>query len=141
MELRRILVPVDFSEPSRTAAREAARLAERFGATLTLLHVHPITAVAVLDVTYVEPPEHVAEMLNRAEQQLHELRGELERDTEVLVVTGEPIAEIIARSRSFDLVVMGPHGKSGLSRFLLGSVTERVVRGAHSSVLVVRPPS
>jgi nucleotide-binding universal stress UspA family protein len=58
----------------------------------------------------------------------------------VRVTTGAPVAEIVAATQTFDLVVMATHGRSGMSHFLMGSVAERVVQGSRCSVFVVKQP-
>ena len=142
MKFERILVPIDFSDQSRAALRAADELAQSYGATLTLLHVHGIAGVTVLDFTYVERPQDIAAMTDAAERQLHSWAAELGTDKGAItidVVTGDPVTEIVRASETHDLVVMSTHGRTGLTRLLIGSVAERVVRGAHGSVLVVRP--
>jgi nucleotide-binding universal stress UspA family protein len=142
MKFERVLVPIDFSDQSRLALRAADELAQSYGATLTLLHVHSIVGVAVLDFTYVERPQDVARVTEAAEGQLLAWAADLRTpkpSVTIEVVTGDPVSEIVRRTEAHDLVVMSTHGRSGLTRFLMGSVAERVVRGAHSSVLVVRP--
>jgi nucleotide-binding universal stress UspA family protein len=141
MHVKRILVPVDFSEQSKQAFEEAVAMARERAASLTLMHVHQITEVAMLEFVYVEPPEKVSEVVDAAERTLASWAKEqkLAPGTyEIKVVTGAPVAEILRASERHDLVVMGTHGRSGLSHFLLGSVAERVIQGARCSVLVVK---
>lgn len=141
MQIDRILVPVDFSEISLFAMREADALAVQLGAHLTLAHVHPITTVTVLDYTYAEPPEVVAEVCATIEDKLRTLADTLKTPPErraVTVHTGDPAFELAEMSKDYDLIVMSTHGRSGVRRFLLGSVAERLVRAAACSVMVVR---
>lgn len=141
MNTQRILVPIDFSEQSRQALGEADALAVERGAQLTLMHVHPIVEMAVLDFTYVQPAEKVAEICELVEGRLKEwargIRTPADR-VNVQVTTGGPAVEIIAMSDKCDLIVMATHGRTGMSHFLMGSVAERVVQGARCSVLVVK---
>jgi nucleotide-binding universal stress UspA family protein len=128
---------------SKAALREADDLARGRGATLTLAFVYPVTSVRVLDYTYSEPPERVAETLEVVEARLRTVANDLHTPPDhvnVLVLTGEPANSLVAASTAHDLVVMSTHGRTGVSRFMLGSVTERVVRGAACSVLVIRTP-
>ena len=144
MKFSKILVPVDFSELSLAALKAADELAQGTGAELTLAHVHPYTTVSVLDYTYAEPPEVVAQVCAAIEEKLQALVHTLGTPPErchVLVQTGDPAAELMSLSAGHDLVVMSTHGRTGLRHFLLGSVAERLVRGAKCSVLVVREPS
>ena len=141
MKLEKILVPVDFSETSGIALEEAADLALRYDAELTLLHVHQIETVVFMDFTYVEPPETVAELCEAAEKELRRIVSELPKQPRyrIKVSTGSPIVQVIEQSESHDLIVMPTHGRTGLKHFLMGSVAERVVQGAKCSVLIVKP--
>lgn len=141
MKMERILVPIDFSDFSRAALRAADDLAASRDAELQLLHVYPLMTVAVLEFSYVEPPAEIVHATSAAQTELERWSRELRTPANRIridVTTGDPVAELIKRSESVDLLVMATHGRSGMSRFLLGSVTERVVRAAHCSVLVVR---
>jgi nucleotide-binding universal stress UspA family protein len=148
--LRRILVPVDFSEPSRLAFDYAAELAQTFGAELDVLHVWEAPA-------FVPPGSVVAmgssgaslvELVRKgAEDALQDFVANAERrGTKVRSARAEmghavhTITEAASRG-GYDLVVMGTHGRSGLSRALIGSVAERVVRHAPCPVLTVRAPA
>ncbi len=141
MKFERILVPIDFSDQSRMALRAADELATSYGATLKLLHVHAIVGVAVMDFTYIERPQDVVRVVEAAEAQLRGWAQELQTPQsrlQVEVATGDPVLEIVRRTEEVDLTVLSTHGRTGLTRLLIGSVAERVVRGSHSSVLVVR---
>ena len=141
MKFERILVPIDFSDQSRLALRAADELATSYGATLKLLHVHAIVGVAVMDFTYIERPQDVVRVVEAAEAQLRGWAQELQTPQsrlQVEVATGDPVLEIVRRTEEVDLTVLSTHGRTGLTRLLIGSVAERVVRGSHSSVLVVR---
>ena len=136
----RILVPVDFSETSESAVRQAVDLARTFGSGLTLLHVGDKAAadVATEFPLGLEASLHDAErecllkILAPSEQtQLHPV---------FVTVSGSPAHEIVrcATERGVDLIVMGTHGRGGVSHLLLGSVAEKVIRSAPCPVLVVR---
>ncbi len=139
----KICCPIDFSETSRAALEEAAELARRFEAGLTLLHVfEPPVASADL---MVGPPEMFEQTAKDLERKLELWKTEAERRgakaVRALVVTGAAATETVrfAREGGYDLVVMGTHGRRGLRHLVLGSVAERVVREAPCAVLVVRP--
>ena len=143
MNPKNILVPIDFSDYAKAALDEADSLAQQSGAELTLLHIHEMTQVAIMDFTYVEPPEKVAEILTAAEKQLQQWAEQLGTPPErrsIRSTTGGAAQEIIDESENYDLIVMPTHGRTGLSHFLLGSVAERVVQGAKCSVLIVKKP-
>jgi nucleotide-binding universal stress UspA family protein len=147
IDLRRILVPTDFSKHSRNALAYGAAFAEKFGAELHLLHVVQDLAVFIPDaVTGVPPTTPPVEQLTAAAQ---EALAQMVREQPLPGVTpltdvreGTPFYEIIrfAREKDIDLIVMGTHGRSGLAHVLLGSVTEKVVRKAPCPVLTVRDP-
>jgi nucleotide-binding universal stress UspA family protein len=143
--LGRILVPTDFSEPARAALLYAAALAEKFGGELVLLHVvQDLTVFLPRDVTGMPSALPPADEMNAA------VRDGLTRFVQTSglgqgvprqeVREGAPHAQItaFAREAGVDLIVMGTHGRGGLSHMLLGSVTEKVVRTAPCPVLTVR---
>jgi len=140
-----ILVPTDFS-PSSMGALEYARLmAERFGATLHLVHVceQPVAAAAWTDgyaLSMLQMREQIAE---NAEEQLKALAAAQPVAASTEVLTGTPAHGIIevAKARGVSLIVMGTHGYGSLNHILLGSVAERVVRGAPCPVLTVGMPA
>jgi nucleotide-binding universal stress UspA family protein len=137
---RRICCPVDFSEPSRLALEEAARLARREGASLTVLHV-PEAPRPALEIPYAPPPpwqdEGAPPDLEAWRAEAESLRG----GTVDSVLLGQPVAPAItgfARATGVDLIVIGSHGRTGLPPLVVGSVADAVVRTAPCSVLVVR---
>jgi nucleotide-binding universal stress UspA family protein len=144
MQFQRILVPVDFSKLSRQALEEAVTLAEGASAQLTVLHVHEHVDMPPVDPAY--RPEDAEETQRKI---LAALSEQLERFVEGLsiedarlerrVVAGNAVDEILEASKIHDLVVMSTHGRRALGDFMLGTVTERVVRHARCSTLVVRP--
>jgi nucleotide-binding universal stress UspA family protein len=126
IRIKRILVPVDFSEPSKTAVNYGLSLALEFDAELLLANIAPVDR----------------ELYEKAEVQLYELiPGDLwERlDFETIVKTGDVRDEIlgIVNDRQVDLVVMGSHGRRYFERMVLGSVTERMLRKLPVPVLTV----
>lgn len=141
MDVTRILVPIDFSEHASLALDEAARLAKERNAQVTLMHVHEIVEMAFMDFTYVEPPTRLQTACDAAERRLTDMAHKLglpDGRVRIAVVTGSPVLELIKASDDHDLIIMPTHGRKGMSHFLLGSVAERVVRGARCSVLVVK---
>ncbi len=135
----RILVPIDFSARAAAALARADELAVPLGASLTLAHVRPFAEQVLMDTVHVDSPDELGERLRGIEARLEQLAAPLAcRDTDTLVLQGDPVRVLIKSSSKYDLIVMSTHGRDDLSDFLLGSTTERVVRGAHCSVLVVR---
>ncbi len=141
----RILVPIDFSAPSDAALEYARTVATRFGASLHLLHVaeDPYRALYSAEV-YVPEMEGLrdqilADATSRLKNRLQssDIR-ELNATAEAVI--GTPAGSIVeyAGAHDIDLIVMGTHGRGGMSHLLMGSVAERVVRTAPCPVLTVR---
>ncbi len=142
--LKKILVPLDFSDSSKKALSYARPFAEQFGAEITLLHV--VERAATSESYYFIPPG-LEEANVRREQDLRtklcelreqEIGAEIRGDT--LVQFGQPCHEIVrvAENEQADLIILSTHGYTGLKHALLGSTAERVVRRAPCPVLVVR---
>ncbi len=137
-DLKKILVPVDFSDCSNKALVYATALAKQFGAELTLMNVVQ---------SFPPPPEMIsletnAEAIEYGRKELEVLRLTIgdAAPCEVLLRTGVPHAEITlaAKELGSDLIILSTHGHTGVSRVILGSTAERVVRHAPCPVLVVR---
>ena len=140
--LKRILVPIDFSDCAKKALRYAIPLAQEHEAALTLLYVVP-ARYAVGEYGGFNYASLEAEMRASGDKQLaalaaDEVRGEVPADT--LIRSGSPTTEIIAVAQTLpaDLIVISTHGRTGLKHVVVGSVTEHVVRHAPCPVLVVR---
>ena len=145
INLKTILVPSDFSECSDAALRYGLELARRFNADLHLLHVvqDPVTQPWAAEGFSVPVFEVVDEWRARAVERLAAAVPEADRARVTIVsVVATPYAEILdyAAGHGVDLIVMGTHGRSGVSHLLLGSIAERVVRRAPCPVLTVRQP-
>ncbi|MCK6529197.1 universal stress protein [Myxococcota bacterium] len=149
MVFRRILVPVDFSETSGRALDLAARLARDLGASIVLLHVGavPEYPMAVIPPEVGTVPQVMIEMYERLAAQQRDALEKVAQDhvqgvAEYKLRTREgfPPEEILteAAAEGCDLIVMGTHGRTGVSRVLMGSVAERVLRASQVPVLVVR---
>jgi nucleotide-binding universal stress UspA family protein len=143
--IARILVPVDFSTHSERAVRYAATLAGRVGASVELLHVVEdfFSIPAYSEVFVPNMPDLVQTMVNDAAQRLDLLKEGMfphGADVTTYVFVGRPSAAIVdyAGTGGFDLIVMGTHGRTGLTHLLMGSVAERVVRMAPCAVLTLR---
>lgn len=143
---KKILVPVDFSEPSLEAARHAGDLARQLGASLDLLHVIDRRYVELAVGHLVENPREEEMRLHRiAEERLATFKREMnleDLEASATVRTGVPSDEILehVQTTAPDLLVMGTHGRTGLRRAVLGSQTEMVVRRVPIPVLVVHAP-
>lgn len=141
----RILVPTDFSAASHAALAYACRLADALQASLTLLHVveapYPVSAFS----EYYSLPQDFFDGLDR--QTRHALEAELtpeqrERYRATLEMRhGVPAQEIVEYLEEHDeiaMVVMATHGRGGVARLMMGSVTDRLVRTAPCPVLTIR---
>ena len=144
INLKRILVPTDFSESARHALLYGQSFAKEYGAELLLLHVvENLTVGYASDLFPVPMAEVFQEISGYAKAELAKLAQEAkQRGVAVaeLVAQGKPSAEIIrhAAENAVDMIVLGTHGKGMLDQALFGSTTERVVRGAPCPVLTVR---
>jgi nucleotide-binding universal stress UspA family protein len=141
---KKILCPVDFSEGSRSALRTAAQLAAQHGGELVLVHVWTPPIIAMAGEAPL-PGDALQKMYEDAERDLAAAAstagalGVKTVGTHVLEGAAWPmIVETARNDRAIDLVVMGTHGRTGLSHVLLGSVAEQVVRHARCAVLIVR---
>lgn len=139
---RHILVPIDFEEPSQGALEVAIDLALTFGAKLALVHSWELPSYSYAG-TYYLPPDVSAAIEQAARQRLAEsLSLVLKRlpEAESVLANGPAATEILGASDRLkaDLIVMGTHGRHGVSRVFLGSVAEKVVRGSLVPVLTIR---
>jgi nucleotide-binding universal stress UspA family protein len=149
IEIRRILCPVDFSEPSLRALRHASTLAGWYQSALTALYVDTalptdnaadVVAFGVASTAVLEAP--------RSKRVVDDLHGFVTRvlngraiDVEVEEDARDVADAIVRRALtvSADLIVMGTHGRTGAKRWFTGSVAERVLRTAPCPVMVVPP--
>jgi universal stress protein A len=146
----RILVPIDFSEHSKRTVSYARRTASRHNSTIYLLHVFQIPDYVVSP--YARRRQNSAEVqshVNMAEQESREnldaFAQELSKKgikVQPYLRVGYPFDEIVLMANHFnvDLIIIGSHGRGGLSRLLVGSTAERVVEHATCPVLVVKGP-
>jgi nucleotide-binding universal stress UspA family protein len=142
-DIKRILAPTDFSESSLKALEEAVDLGKLLGAEVHILHVVPLLMYALAPDVVPDDPEFERRLREKLAVRLEETAQRMRaRGAEIhtLLVDGNPGREIpeLAKERGFDLVVMATHGRSGWSRFTLGSVAERTVRGSSVPVLTLR---
>lgn len=142
--ITRILCPVDFSPGSERAAVYAVELAEKLGASVMLLHAWELPVYAVPDGALAFGTEVMMRVETVMTKEAEALAARLRKrgvDLQTRVVQGVPAIEIIRRTSELgaELVVMGTHGRTGLSHLLMGSVAERVVRTSEVPVLTVPP--
>ncbi len=142
---KKVLCPIDFSEPARAAMQVAVEVSRQFDSDLTLFHAYELPGYTLPEGSVVASPKMLQDLADQAEAHLLEWRGIAEGMGAARVRTakgiGEPAAEIaeLAQEGGYDLVVVGTHGRTGFRHALLGSVAERVVRRARCPVLTVHP--
>src|SRR6218665_3433569 len=142
---KHILVPVDGSKTSMLAVSKAAALAKTFGSAVTAVSVidpYPFTGVGA-DFVYgqAQYAHAAAAQANAALDAARNAMTEAGVPVSTVVGEGQPVHDGILRaqqSAGADLIVMGSHGRRGLQRLVLGSVTQRVLGAVHVPVLVVR---
>jgi nucleotide-binding universal stress UspA family protein len=139
---QRILCPIDFSEAATGVVRYGSAFAERFDASITLLHVAPpadfaYTLSAPLPSRLVEYTEHRNRLVQRSLDSFADQAG-IRNAQPPLLVEGDAAEEIVrvAREEAFDLILMPTHGSGAIKRWLLvGSVTTKVLHRAQCPVL------
>lgn len=142
--IKRILVPTDFSRNSKPALRCAEQLSRAFHA-----HIHLVYVLEHIRAYGMEFGGFAGEGFDPAfdEQDAVRKLGQVQVDTDPdctvhRAIRGGSPGDVIcqyAREHEVDLLILGTHGRSGLTRLLMGSVAEEVVRRAHCPVLTVRP--
>ena len=148
LQVRRILLPTDFSGCANYALPYAAAIARAAGATVICVNViEPIVpAVGYTGMAEAMPIAEMSEQMeDSAERELpdvmrcEDLRG---LKVEEVIGHGDAAAEIVrvADEQKVDLIVISSHGRTGLGRIIFGSTAEAVVRHARCPVLVVKPP-
>jgi universal stress protein A len=147
MNIKRILVPVDYSACSRVALRCAAELGRHFGGTLDVVHVWDrpsyVSDVVMTRSDPMSPKSLILMIQENARRDLDDFlkRAELPAGTALIsrLVTGDPASALLheLKEGDHDLVVIGTHGRTGLSHVLLGSVAEKLVRLSPVPVLTV----
>ncbi len=148
IQIQRILYPTDFSDLAAHAVSYACSFAEAFNAEIHVIHVVDEAyqywmAMGPNSLPVGPSPD---EILHSAQEQMNRWKTErfaaAKRPVTAEVTVGRPFFEIIqyAKARSIDLIIMGTHGRGGLTHVLMGSVTEKVVRKSPCPVLTVRSP-
>lgn len=144
MAFKRILVPVDYSEPSRRALELALTLAE--GAEISVIHAWDRPAYITDQVVAHKDGSHrpLTELIREnAEREMSEFLASVKmpagKQVSHQLVAGEPVTTILAEAAKpgYDVLVVGTHGRTGMTRLLLGSVTEKLLRLSPIPVLSV----
>lgn len=145
-EINKVLVPIDFSDYSKSSLKYAVNFAKHFKASLILVYViEPIVYPPDFSMGQIAIPSPGLEMDKRAKEELDKLADqEIPEDLTVkkIIKTGKPFVEIIetAAEENADLIIIATHGHSGVEHILFGSTAEKVVRKAPCPVLTLREP-
>ena len=145
-EIKKILVPIDFSDYSKNALKYAVNIVEIFKAEMFLIYVvEPVIYPPDFSMGQIAIPSVNTEWDERAKEELKKLaESEIPKEIKVqtIVKTGKPFIEIIdtATEKDIDLIVIATHGHSGMEHILFGSTAEKVVRKAPCPVLTLREP-
>lgn len=138
LEKKSVLIPLDFSELSYQAISPARDYVERIS-SLEVIHV--LTPLNQEYPMVMEDPLEDEKRKQRVQNFLHDKLSEMGYEgINIKVTIGDPSTKIVdyAEEIDADLIVMPSHGRKGVSRFLLGSVAERVVRLSHCPVLILK---
>ncbi len=145
-EIKKILVPIDFSNYSKNALRYATDFAKKFDAKIYLVYVvEPVIYPSDFSMGQVTFPVTDIDLNNRAKEELGTLaKTEIGNNAEVetIIRTGKPFVEIneTASELDIDLIIIATHGHTGMEHLLFGSTAEKVVRKAPCPVLTLREP-
>lgn len=146
MKINKILVPIDFSDYSKSALRYAVNFAKLFNAEILLIYVvEPVIYPPDFSMGQIAIPTVATEFDERAREELNKLaKNEIPQEIKVttLIKSGKPFVEIIdtASEADVDLIIIATHGHSGVEHILFGSTAEKVVRKAPCPVLTLREP-
>ena len=146
LEIKKILVPIDFSDYSKSSLKYATNFANKFNAGITLIYVvEPVIYPPDFSMGQIAIPSVNAEWDLKAKEELEKLgKQEIPESIKVsiLIKTGKPFLEIIdtAADENIDLIIIATHGHSGVEHILFGSTAEKVVRKAPCPVLTLREP-
>lgn len=144
--IKKILVPIDFSDFSKNALRYAIQFAENFQAKVYIVYViEPMVYPSDFSLGQVAIPNVEYDMQDRAKSELDSLiKNEITTslETEIIIRAGKPFVEIIdvAAEKDIDLIIIATHGLTGVEHLLFGSTAEKVVRKAPCPVLSIREP-
>lgn len=136
---REILVPTDGSEPARTAIDHAVVLAGYCDARIHGLFVTDSGTMEKVSGKYPQPADQLEEVGQQAIAEVENRAAENDIEVTVTITGGTAHEEIVqyAEDNDIDVIVMGTRGRQGIERYLLGSVTERVIKTSNHAVLTV----
>ena len=135
------LVPVDFSKSSEIALNQAIKMARENRGKLLLVHVISATFAFPLKAGFSDIFETLEKNARESMKKLlQRKRLKPTRDRSILITGLDPAQAIVSQAKKSraSMIIMGSHGRTGLQKFLLGSVAERTLRYAHCPVLIVK---
>ncbi len=140
MSFQNILVPTDGSEYTKAAVKKAMELAKLSGGKVTALYVLDQTILTnmPMDTAVMNVYNTLEKEGKEAVDYVRDLGAEQGVEVTISVKEGTPVKVILDESANYDIIVMGTLGRTGMSKLLMGSVAERVVRASQCPVLVVR---
>jgi nucleotide-binding universal stress UspA family protein len=144
----KLLVPIDFSECSSAALEYASRLASNTGARLYIVHVDELLDVTIPAIPPIEGGYVCESLWDERRQYVRDRLAKIVPSgtnfaCEYRCLMGAPAYEILkfADRERIDLIVMGSHGRTGVSRLITGSVAEKIMRGSKCPVLILKAPA
>lgn len=146
LEIKKILVPIDFSDYSKNALKYAVNFSSQFNADMILVYViEPVIYPPDFSMGQIALPSVNTEWDLKAKEELDKLsKSEIPPEINVTTIlkTGKPFFEIIetAAEENVDLIIIATHGHTGVEHILFGSTAEKVVRKAPCPVLTLREP-
>ena len=144
--IKKVLVPIDFSDYSKSALKYAVNFTKSFNAEIILVYVvEPVIYPPDFSMGQIAMPSINTEWDDRAKDELQKLaKNEITgvNSVKTIIKTGKPFVEIIetAKEENIDLIIIATHGHSGVEHILFGSTAEKVVRKAPCPVLTLREP-
>jgi nucleotide-binding universal stress UspA family protein len=144
--IKKVLVPIDFSDYSKNSLRYSINFVKCFNAELLMIYVvEPVIYPPDFSMGQIAVPSVDLELDRRASEELNKLAvTEIPRDMKVrtIIKSGKPFVEIIetAAEENVDLIIIASHGHSGVEHILFGSTADKVVRKAPCPVLSLRDP-
>jgi nucleotide-binding universal stress UspA family protein len=142
IQIKKILCASDLSDFSNITIPIGVSLARAFNADLYICHIVDLTATAIYHDGFYTPIEMQDQAAAYAEETLAQIVGAADVNCQTLIQTGHPADSVtrLAEEKKIDLVIAATHGRSGLKRLVIGSVTERLMRTLACPLLIVRSP-
>jgi nucleotide-binding universal stress UspA family protein len=138
--MKKILIAHDGSKPSEAALKKGLEIAEKFGSSVTVMSVVPeLYLTELMEMDRLKILDTLTEEAKKAMKQIKK-KTVASKPVKTIISQGSPAEEIIEKAKKMraDLIVTGSHGRHGAQKFLLGSVSSKIVDYAPCAVLVVK---